>query len=242
MKLNGIALARPDLAARIDHTVLSPAATEQEVAESCALAVKHGFRAVFTNPYWSAFVAERLEGTGVMTGVSAAFPLGALPSRAKAAEVAAVLEEIGTRPVSVDVVANTGLLKQGLHAAYTEDLRAVASVAAAHGAECKVIIETALLGDEEIRVAAACAVEAGAAFVKTSTGRNGPPRLRDIAIMRAAMPPGAGIKFSGFGTHNGPEIAAMALAMGADLLGTPQGDVLLEALCGDYADMDITAA
>ncbi len=223
------------LAAKIDHTVLSPDATERDILKACQLAKKYGFRGLFTNPYWSALVAEQMENTSTKVGVSAAFPLGALPSHMKSQEVHSALQYIRhaapNASISVDVVAHTGLLKQKDFKKYTQDLAGVFAVTQDFNAEYKVIIESALLSHEEIRVASLCAAEAGAHFVKTSTGRNGPPQLQDIGIMRNALPAHVGIKFSGFGTHNGSELARMALALGADILGSPQGHVLVENLC-----------
>ncbi len=223
------------LAAKIDHTVLSPDATEEDILKACQLAKKYGFRGLFTNPYWSALVAEHMENTTTKVGVSAAFPLGALPSHIKRQEVQNLLLHIHQKApkasISVDVVAHTGLLKQKDFKKYTDDLAGVFAITQDYDAEYKVIIESSLLSPEEIRTASLCAVEAGAHFVKTSTGRNGPPQLQDITIMRSVLPAHVGIKFSGFGVHNGSELAQMALALGADILGSPQGHVLIENLC-----------
>jgi len=231
MRTPDIVFTAAELASRIDHTVLDPAAVRADLERACALALKYHFRAVYTNPYWCAPVAEMLAGSGIRAGISAAYPLGALPTKDKVREVMSIVEELQGKPCAVDMVANVGLLKERDFQNYTRDIAAV--VKALDGIELKVIIESSLLNDEEIGIACRCAAEAGVNFAKTSTGRNGPPRLQDIRLMRANLPPEIGIKFSGFGTHNAPELAAFALACGANLLGSPQGDRIVDALCSE---------
>lgn len=226
-----------DLAARIDHTVLAPDATREHMEKACDLACSYGFKAVFTNPYWTPFVAKRLEGSGIAAGISAAFPLGALSTRCKVMEILDVVESLDGKPCAVDMVANLSLLKEQRYTAYTADIRAVVEALSGRNIPVKAIIETALLDDEEIRTASRCAAEAGVDYVKTSTGRSGPPKLTDIQVMKSVLPSEVGIKFSGFGTHNGPELALWAFLFGADVLGSPQGNVIVDTLCLRYANM-----
>ena len=87
MRINGTVWSARDIAARIDHTVLAPDATRKDMENACALARAYGFKAVFTNPYWTPLVAELLDGSGIAAGISAAFPLGSLSTDAKVAEV-----------------------------------------------------------------------------------------------------------------------------------------------------------
>ena len=104
------------------------------------------------------------------------------------------------------------------------------------GIVVKAILETSLL-DAEIRTACRCAAEAGVDYVKTSTGRAGAPALSHIRVMREALPEGVGVKFSGFGTLNAPELALWAFFLGADVLGSPCGNVLVDTLASGYAEV-----
>lgn len=231
-----------EIASRIDHTVLAPDTTREMIEKACALARTYGFKAVFTNPYWSPAVAELLEGSGVAAGISAAFPLGSVSTASKVAEVLDAVQRIGDRPCAVDMVTNLSLLKEKRYDTYTRDIKAVVAAVAGSGIIVKAILETSLLTEDEIRAACGCAAEAGVNYAKTSTGRAGPPKLTDIRVMRAALPPEIGVKFSGFGTHNAPELAFLAFTLGADVLGSPQGDVLVEALTGRYAGLHASVA
>ena len=204
MRINGTVWSARDIAARIDHTVLAPDATRKDMENACVLARAYGFKAVFTNPYWTPLVAELLDGSGIAAGISAAFPLGSLSTDAKVAEVMDAVARVDGKPCAVDMVTNIALLKEGHFDDYTRD-----------------ILETSLLNAEEIRTACRCAAEAGVDFVKTSTGRAGAPALSHIRIMREALPAHVGIKFSGFGTLNAPELALWAFFLGADVLGSP---------------------
>ncbi len=226
-----------EVASRIDHTVLAPDATREMIEKACALARSYAFKAVFTNPYWTPLVAELLDGSGVAAGISTAFPLGAISTKSKVAETMDVVERLMGRSCAVDMVTNLALLKDGRYAEYTNDIKAVVEALKGSGIIVKAILETSLLSDGEIRTACACAAEAGVNYAKTSTGRAGPPKLTDIQVMREALPPEIGIKFSGFGTHNAPELAFLAFLLGADLLGSPQGDVLVDALAGRYGKL-----
>lgn len=237
MRINGTLWSARDIAARIDHTVLAPDATRADMEKACSLAREYGFKAVFTNPYWTPLVAELLDGSGVAAGVSAAFPLGSLSTEAKVAEVMDAVEQVGGKPCAVDMVTNIGLLKEGRFDAYTRDIAAVVGAVEGRGIVVKAILETSLLDAEEIRTACRCAAEAGVDYVKTSTGRAGAPALSHIRVMREALPEGVGVKFSGFGTLNAPELALWAFFLGADVLGSPCGNVLVDTLASGYAEV-----
>lgn len=122
MRINGTVWSARDIAARIDHTVLAPDATRKDMENACALARAYGFKAVFTNPYWTPLVAELLDGSGVAAGISAAFPLGSLSTDAKVAEVMDAVARVDGKPCAVDMVTNIALLKEGafrrLHTGY----------------------------------------------------------------------------------------------------------------------------
>ena len=231
MRINGTVWNARDIAARIDHTVLAPDATRKDMENACVLARAYGFKAVFTNPYWTPLVAELLDGSGIAAGISAAFPLGSLSTDAKVAEVMD----------AVDIVTNIAFVKEGDFDDYTRDIAAVVKAVEGRGIIVKAILETSLLNAEEIRTACRCAAEAGVDFVKTSTGRAGAPALSHIRIMREALPAHVGIKFSGFGTLNAPELALWALFLGADVLGSPCGDVVVDVLSSGYAEVGMLA-
>ena len=204
---------KPEVAALIDHTLLKPDATEQEVRKLCAEAIEHGFATVCVNPVWVKLCRELLDGTPVMVATVIGFPLGALPSSAKAAE--AVLA-VADGADELDMVINVGYLKSGQYREVEEDIRQV--VAAAPGLTVKVIIETSLLTDEEKVKACVLAQRAGARYVKTSTGfSKGGATEHDIAIMRQVVGPAMGVKASG-GIKSGSDAAKM-IAAGASRIG-----------------------
>lgn len=202
------------LASVIDHTLLKPEATLDELARLCDEAVEHRFAAVCVNGANVAFVARRLDGSDVKPIAVVGFPLGAMLPRAKAFETRAVIQE-GAQ--EVDTVINIGALKAGDHRATFEDLRAV--VAAADDVPVKVIIEAVKLSRDEKLVACALAKASGAAFVKTSTGfGGGGATVQDVTLMRTAVGKQMGVKASG-GIRD-REAALVMLDAGADRLGT----------------------
>ena len=187
MRINGTVWSARDIAARIDHTVLAPDATRKDMENACALARAYGFKAVFTNPYWTPLIAELLDGSGIAAGISAAFPRGSVSTDAKVAEVMDAVARVDGKPCAVDMVTNIALLKEGHFDDYTRDIAAVVNAVEGRGIIVKAILETSLLNAEEIRTACRCAAEAGVDFVKTSTGRAGAPALSHIRIMRDLM-------------------------------------------------------
>ena len=209
------------LAPLIDHTILKADATEAQVAQFCDEALTHGFRAVCVNSVAVPFVAERLRGSDVRVCSVVGFPLGAMPSAVKAAETAAA---IAAGAHEIDMVIPIGALKDGRHDAVREDIAAVR--AACPGAVLKVIIECCLLTDDEKRVACRLSAEAGADFVKTSTGfSTGGATVADVALMREAVGPGIGVKASG-GVRTPEAVQAMVDA-GATRIGTSSGIALV---------------
>lgn len=239
MRINGKSWTAQCIAARIDHTVLAPDTQQAQIESACALARAYGFKAVFTMPYWSPLVADLLDGSGIAAGISAAFPSGAISTKAKVAEVMDSVDRLQGKPCAVDMVTNIALLKDKQFAQYSNDMAAVVRALEGRGIIVKAIIETALLNADEIHAACSCAAEAGVDFAKTSTGKAGPPALSHIGLMRQALPPHIGIKFSGFGTLNSPELAFWAFSLGADLVGSPCGNVIVDALAAEYNDTDI---
>ncbi|HET9595148.1 MAG TPA: deoxyribose-phosphate aldolase [Anaeromyxobacteraceae bacterium] len=182
-----------DLAHWIDHTLLAPDATEGQVEPLCREAIAHALRSVCVNPIHVRFVAAQLRGSVVKACSVVSFPFGAAPSRAKAAEAAAALED---GAAEIDMVLALGRLKAGQLDAVRAD---IAEVKRACGpALLKVILETCYLSDEEKVIACRLAQEAGADFVKTSTGFGpGGATVEDVALMRRTVGPEMGVKASG---------------------------------------------
>lgn len=185
-------LTRTELAAIIDHTLLRPAATRAEIEALCADAREHHFASVCVNPSRVPLARACLQGQVPVCTVIG-FPLGASRPTIKIAEA---WQAVADGADELDVVINLGSLKDGDHAAVLGDLQAV--VAAAEGRVVKVILEVALLGPEEIELACRLAVDAGARFVKTSTGFGpGGATVDAVALMRRTVGPTIGVKASG---------------------------------------------
>jgi len=184
-----------DWASLIDHTLLKPEASKRDIERLCAEAAEFGFASVCVNPAWVKTAAAFLKGSGVPVCTVIGFPLGAAISDVKAFEARRAIFD-GAR--EVDMVINIGALKSGDICTVEDDIRAVASAAHENGVLCKVIIETALLTDDEKVTACLAAKNAGADFVKTSTGfSKGGATVHDIALMRRAVGSDLGVKASG---------------------------------------------
>jgi deoxyribose-phosphate aldolase len=199
----------------LDHTLLKPEATRDQVLKLCDEAARFGVKAVCVNGCWVETCVTRLRGSGVLVATVVGFPLGAMTSAAKAAETQLALAA-GAR--EVDMVVPIGHVRSGEWGYVEHDIRTVA-MAAAPGL-VKVILETAAL--EPIQIAAAClaARAAGAGFVKTSTGFHpaGGATVEAVSLMRRAAGSEMGVKASG-GIRT-PEAAIMMLAAGASRIGT----------------------
>jgi len=203
-----------ELAGMIDHTLLRPEASTAAFDKLCQEAVQHKFYSVCVNSSRAAYVARKLQGTSVKVCAVVGFPLGAMTSRSKAFEAR---DAISDGAAEIDMVINVGLLKSGDLAGVEEDIRAVRR--ATRGTTVlKVILETALLTQDEKVIACELAKKAGADFVKTCTGfSGGAATVEDIALMRRAVGPAMGVKASGgVRTYKG---AAALVAAGANRLG-----------------------
>src|SRR5213082_3967497 len=184
-----------DWASLIDHTLLRPDATERDIKILCEEAAQYHFASVCVNPTWVRASACHLQGTGVPVCTVIGFPLGATLPDVKAYEARRAIMD-GAR--EVDMVINVGALKSGDDCLLEHDIRAVVEAAHEYEVTCKVIIETALLTDEEKIRACQAAKRAGADFVKTSTGfSKGGATVADVALMRQAVGSELGIKASG---------------------------------------------
>lgn len=212
----------------IDHTILKPEATEAAVQKIIDEAKEYNFFSVCINPCWVAFASEQLADTDVAVCTVIGFPLGANTPEVKAYEAA---DAIKNGANEVDMVINIGALKSQQYDYVRQDIQGV--VDAAKGkALVKVIIETALLTDEEKIKACELAKEAGADFVKTSTGfSTGGAKVADIRLMRETVGPDMGVKASG-GVHNAEEALAMIEA-GATRIGASTGVAIVSGATGE---------
>ena len=212
-----------NLASYMDHTILKPEATKEEVKKLCEEAKQYGFASVCVNSYYVPFVKQQLAGSEVATCCVVGFPLGAMSTKAKAYETKVSVEDGATE---VDMVINIGALKDKEYQLVKEDIEAV--VAATKGnALVKVIIETCLLTQEEIKIACQLAVEAKADFVKTSTGfSTGGAKKEDVALMKETVGTKAKVKASG-GIRS-KETAMEMIAAGADRIGTSNAVKIVE--------------
>ena len=202
-------------ASYFDHTILKAEATEAQVAKICEEALTHKFASVCVNQYYTKFVSEKLRGSGVKTCTVVGFPLGMSNTRVKAFETKAAIEDGAEE---IDMVINVGALKDGKYDYVREDIHTLKEVCG-HDIVLKVIIETCLLTDEEKRKACELALEAGADFVKTSTGfSTGGAKAEDVSLMLEAVGGEIRVKASG-GIHTAEE-AQLMIDAGASRLGT----------------------
>lgn len=226
-------LEQLELAQRIEHTLLSPLATRADIDRHCAQARTFTLFAVCVNPVWVPRCAELLVATEVRVVTVVGFPFGASARAAKAFECATAVQQ---GAAEIDMVLQLGALRAGDRFAVRDDISAVVDAAA--GRPVKVILETAYLSDAEKQLGCALAEEAGARFVKTSTGfarpefqaGSGPGQslgvtVHDIRLMRACVGDRLGIKAAG-GVRS-HELACELVAAGADRIGTSVGAQLL---------------
>jgi deoxyribose-phosphate aldolase len=213
-----------NLAKMIDHTLLKPDATQQEIAQLCFEARKSGFASVCVNPTWVSLCAELLKGSPVKVCTVIGFPLGATAPEVKAFETENAIRQGATE---IDMVINIGALKARDLEAVAKDIRGVVNAAHARGIIVKVIIETILLTDEEKTIACLIAKEAGADFVKTSTGfAGGGATVHDVALMRKTVGPQMGVKASG-GVRTFEDAESMIKA-GATRIGASAGVKIIQ--------------
>lgn len=204
------------VAALIDHTLLRPDASREQVTQICEEAAKYGFHSVFVNPDHLAHAKSVLRGSSVKAGTTIGFPLGATFTTVKLFEAAEALK-LGAE--ELDMVLNIGELKSGNRYLVEGEIRSLATVAHDGGAILKVILETALLEDKEKILACALALEAGADFVKTSTGfSTAGATPNDVHLMRGVVGTKLGVKASG-GIRSYGQVEVL-LDAGASRIGT----------------------
>lgn len=221
-------MTRNQLAAMIDHTLLKPTATTRDIRQLCIEAMAEGFAAVCVNPVHVECAAKMLAGSGVAVCTVIGFPLGATTPSVKKKEAE---EAINNGAREVDMVINIGALKEGNHDLVVADIRGVVEAVTAllPGGLVKVIIETGYLNHGEKITACRLVRQAGAHYVKTSTGFGpGGATVEDVKLLRENLPPEMGVKASG-----GIRTTGQALALieaGAARLGTSAGQALLAGL------------
>lgn len=222
---------RRDLARFIDHTLLRAEATGRDIDRLCDEALEHGFAAVCVNPVRVRRAAERLGSSDVAVASVVGFPLGANTTEIKEREARRVVAD-GAR--EVDMVIDLGALKDGDGDAVEADIATVVAACRETGALLKVILETALLSDDEKRLACRLAERAGADFVKTSTGFGpGGATVADVRLMRRAVGPEMGIKAAG-GIKTAADVEEL-LAAGATRIGASAGVAIVTAGGGQTA-------
>jgi deoxyribose-phosphate aldolase len=207
-----------DLASLIDHTLLKQDATEEQIRKVCMEAKEHEFASVCVNPSYVPLVADQLKDSSVKVCCVIGFPLGATTTKTKVSETQEVIEN-GAQ--EVDMVINVGAAKSGNWDYVRNDIESVVNAARGKAA-VKVIIETCLLNDEEKARVCVISKQAGADFVKTSTGfSTGGATVEDVMLMRKTVGPDMGVKASG-GVKDYDTAIAMIKA-GATRLGTSSG-------------------
>jgi len=210
----------------VDHTLLKPDATREQVENLCDEVVRYRFACAMVNPVWASTAVGMLSGTGLPVGVVIGFPLGAsLVSTLR--QEATALTRLGAR--ELDMVIPIGQLKSGNHHAVQHTVHAVAMVAHHHGALLKVILETALLSVEEKLRAAEISIQAGADFIKTSTGfASAGATPADVALMRGVAGARCGVKAAG-GIRTLADVRAL-LEAGANRIGASASVAIVREL------------
>jgi deoxyribose-phosphate aldolase len=221
----------PSIASLIDHTLLRADATRADILQLCREARDYNFASVCVNAYWVPVAAAELAGSQVKVCTVVGFPLGATSTKAKVAETEAALDA-GAR--EIDMVQNIGALldkdalRGGDHHPVQQDIEAVVKAAHRYGAIVKVILETALLDDDQKTAACLLAKAAGADFVKTSTGfSSSGATVHDVELMRRAVGPAMGVKASG-GIRTLEDFQKM-VAAGATRIGASSSVKIVEA-------------
>ncbi len=214
------------LAAVIDHTLLKPETTREQVENLCDEAIRYRFACAMVNPIWAPNAVSVLAGTGVPVGVVIGFPLGASLVSTLRHEAAALIR-LGVK--ELDMVIPVGQLKSGNHAAVEHTIHAAATVAHHHGAILKVILETCLLTVAEKLRGAEIAILGGADFLKTSTGfSTGGATAADVSLLRGVAGARCGVKASG-GIRTLADVRAM-LEAGANRIGASASVAIVREL------------
>ncbi len=218
-------ISRQQLAKMIDHTLIKPTATRNDIEKLCKEAERYGFGCICVNSMYVSLAKQLLKGTDVKVCSTAGFPFGASLPEVKAFEARRAVEN-GAR--EIDMVINIGALKSGDYETVKKDIEMVVDVKRSHGNDLviKVILETGYLTTQEKGMACRLAKEAGADFVKTSTGLVGGATVEDVKLMRETVGKDMGVKAAG-GIRTFKEALAMIEA-GANRIGTSTGVAIIE--------------
>lgn len=219
-------IGKPNLASYIDHTLLKQNATSEQIIQLCMEAKEYQFASVCVNPTHVRLCAELLRNSGVKVCTVIGFPLGANTTSTKVFETQDAIQNGANE---IDMVINIGALKTGDYSLVSKDISEIAKVTHIGGAILKVIIETCLLSDEEKVIACILAKQAGADYVKTSTGfSTSGATVEDVTLMRKVVGPDIGVKAAG-GVRN-LEDAEKMIAAGATRLGASAGVQIMQGL------------
>jgi deoxyribose-phosphate aldolase len=210
-----------DIARKIQHTLLKITATSNDIKKLCDEAVKYDFQAVCVQPMWAELAVSQLENTNSVVCAVADFPHGAGGLKAKSAEVA---DLVAKGVEEIDVVCKIGYLRSGMFDEFRDDLAAV--VNAANGKITKVILETSILNDEELRRAIELAIEAKMDYIKTASGFNGPGATVEIIKKMSEIAAGK-IKVKAAGGIRSWDDAVAMVEAGADVLGASSGVAII---------------
>lgn len=212
-----------NIAATIDHTVLKPDSTRADVEKICSEAITHRFASVCILPWYVEHAAAILAPHGIPVCTVVGFPLGASTTASKLAETLIAIKQ-GAR--EIDMVASITALKSGLFDDVYNDIREVTEAVQSEGAIVKVIIETCLLSEDEKKRMCSFVTQAGADFIKTSTGfSSGGATLEDVRLLRAHV--GSAVKVKASGGIRDRQTALAMLQAGADRLGTSSGVLIV---------------
>ncbi len=224
-------ISESDLAKMIDHTLLKPDATESEIKKLCDEARQFNFASVCVNPCWVDYCFDQLKDTEVKVCTVIGFPLGANHTSTKLQETETAIADGAEE---IDMVLNIGQLKSGNYEYVFSEIEKIANITKKNLAILKVIIETCLLTDEEKIIASIISKEAGADFIKTSTGfSKGGATLFDVALMNYAVD--GKIKVKASGGIRSREDALKMIAAGASRIGTSSGVKILLGESGSAA-------
>jgi len=220
-----VEISKWQLAKMIDHTQIKPTATKDDIVNLCKEAEKHGFWCVCVNSAYVPLAKQLLKGTDVKVASTAGFPFGSSLPEVKAFEAKKAVEKGASE---IDMVLNIGALKSGDYETVKRDIETVVDIKRSHGKDLviKVIIETGYLTKEEKVMACKLVEEAGADFVKTSTGFVGGATVEDIRLMRETVGQDMGVKAAG-GIRTLKETLAVIEA-GANRIGTSTGVAIIE--------------
>lgn len=234
----GVSAIPPDVAALIDHTLLKPEASREQILKLCEEAKSFGFASVCLNPYWVPLAASKLRGSSVKTCTVVGFPLGATLPQVKAYEAEQAVK-LGAQ--EIDMVINVGALKSGEDELVEQDIRGVVEASHAGGALCKVILECAVLTDQEKVRGCQLSLLAGADFVKTSTGFGpGGATAQDVELMRMVVGQGMGVKAAG-GIRSYEDLQKMVKA-GATRIGASASVKMMQQAAGAPVEPAATTA